>query len=66
MTQEEKNWILGLQYEKKIDLLETALKENRTMVFIQFSLIFLEAPISQGGISTEEIESLRKKHCKNP
>ena len=62
MKEEEINWILNLAKEKKLDLLDTALKEKRLGVFLEFSKIFLNAPISEGGIATEEIEAIRKKY----
>jgi hypothetical protein len=57
-----KTWVLSLDKSVKIDLLKTSLQEDRLSEFIQLSKILLDAPISEGGISTEEIESIRKQY----
>ena len=44
------------------DLLEDSLKEDEFGVFLNLSKVLLDAPLSEGGISTEEIEEIRKKY----
>jgi hypothetical protein len=62
MNQQEKEWFLSLPEETKLDVLEASLKENKFGVFMSMTKILLEAPIQNGGISTEKIESIRKKY----
>ena len=58
----EKDWVLGLPKEMKLMLLEDSLKEDEFGVFLNLSKVLLDAPLSEGGISTEEIEEIRKKY----
>tara|TARA_Y100000389_G_C17091780_1_gene331643 strand:+ start:366 stop:557 length:192 start_codon:yes stop_codon:yes gene_type:complete len=62
MTIEEKQWILSLPIETKLSLMEDALKQDKFGIFFEFTKLFLDTPISDGGISTEEIEEVRKKY----
>ena len=62
MNQEEKEWFLNLPEEVKLDVLENSLKEDKFGVFMEMTKILLDAPIQNGGISTEKIESIRKKY----
>jgi hypothetical protein len=62
MNQQEKEWFLSLPEETKLDVLEASLKESKFGVFMSMTKILLEAPIQDGGISTEKIESIRKKY----
>ena len=60
MTISEKDWVLGLPKEMKLMVLEDSLKEDEFGVFLNLSKVLLDAPLSEGGISTEEIEEIRK------
>jgi|32_taG_2_1085360.scaffolds.fasta_scaffold34726_4 hypothetical protein len=62
MNQEEKEWFLNLPEEIKLDVLENSLKEDKFGVFMEMTKILLEAPIQNGGVSTEKIETIRKKY----
>ena len=62
MTIEEKQWILSLPIETKLGLMEDALKQDKFGIFFEFTKLFLDTPIGDGGISTEEIEEVRKKY----
>jgi len=62
MTTQERDWVLGLPKETKLRFLEDALKEDNFKIFLQISKILLDAPLCDGGISTEEIEEVRKKY----
>ncbi len=56
MTTEEKDWFLSLPKEMKLKLMDDMLKEGETgMAFATMNLL-LEAPISEGGVSTDEIK----------
>ena len=56
------HWVLSLPYEVKIELLDDCCKDNEFGYFIALSKILLAAPISEGGVSTENIEAVRKKY----
>ena len=62
MTPMEKKWMLSLPKEMKLKLLDDSLKEGEFGIFMGITKILLDAPISGGGISTEEIEEVRKKY----
>ena len=56
MTTEEKDWFLSLPKEMKLKLMDDMLKEDETgMAFATMNLL-LEAPISEGGVLTDEIK----------
>lgn len=59
---ELKEWFLSMDKDVKLGLLESALKDNKFGEFMQLSKIVLDAPITEGGISTEEIENVRTKY----
>ncbi len=58
-----KEVILNLPYQTKIETLEDALKENNFGVFFGLAKILLDAPLSEGGVSTEDIEAIRIKQA---
>tara|TARA_B100000900_G_C20579722_1_gene716965 strand:- start:1257 stop:1460 length:204 start_codon:yes stop_codon:yes gene_type:complete len=58
MTIEEKDWFLGLPAEIKLELLGDMLKEGNSIMALDTAKILLDAPISKGGISTEEIDKV--------
>ena len=58
MTIAEKKWVLSLPKEVKLDLLEKMLVENKFGEAFQLQKILLEAPISEGGIVTEELNKV--------
>ena len=61
MTTEEKDWFLTLPKEMKLKLMDDMLKEDETgMAFTTMNLL-LETPISEGGISTDEISEIFDK-----
>ena len=62
MTPMEKEWFLSLPEETKLDVLEDSLKKNEFGIFMAMTKILLDAPIQNGGISTEKIEEVRKKY----
>lgn len=61
MKTQEKNWILSLPIDIKIELMEGMLKDGETGNYLQFINILLEAPISEGGVSTEVINEVFNK-----
>jgi hypothetical protein len=61
MTTEEKDWFLSLPKETKLTLMEDMLKEDETGMAFATMNILLEAPISEGGISTDEISEIFDK-----
>ena len=54
----EKEMFLGLSKEMKLGLLDDANKTGEYTIVRQMMKILLDAPISEGGISTEEIQEV--------
>ena len=61
MTVEETNWLLSLPKENKLMFIESALKEGDFGIAMGIAKILLDAPITKGGISTEEISEVMDK-----
>jgi hypothetical protein len=61
MTTEEKDWFLSLPKETKLILMEDMLKEDETGMAFSTMNLLLEAPISEGGISSDEISKIFDK-----
>ena len=64
MTIAEKDWFLSLPEEMKLRLLNDMLKEGKSMMALEASKILLDAPISNGGISTEKIQEVFDNNLK--
>lgn len=64
MTTVEKDWFLSLPEEMKLMLLDDMLKEGKSMMALETSKILLDAPISDGGISTEKIQEVFDNNLK--
>tara|TARA_Y100000361_G_C11100946_1_gene311896 strand:+ start:144 stop:341 length:198 start_codon:yes stop_codon:yes gene_type:complete len=64
MTIAEKDWFLSLPEEMKLMLLNDMLKEGKSMMALEASKILLDAPISNGGISTEKIQEVFDNNLK--
>jgi len=47
--------ILGFPKEMKLQIIKEAMAENNISVAFSLAKILLDAPITKGGISTEEI-----------
>ena len=54
----EKEMLLGMSKEMKLGLLGNANKAGEHGIVLQMMKILLDAPISEGGISTEEIQEV--------
>ena len=50
--------LLGLTKEMKLDLLDDANKAGQHGLVFQMMKILLDAPISEGGISSDEIQEV--------
>ena len=59
-----KNLLLGIPKEKKIRMLEDSLRENKFSIFMEMSRIFLDVPLNKGGLETEIVRDIFKKHNK--
>jgi hypothetical protein len=59
---QEKQMILNFPREIKINLLKDALKEGEVGIFLQLSKILLDAPLNQGGIESDVIESIHQEY----
>tara|TARA_R110000751_G_scaffold213871_1_gene317399 strand:+ start:341 stop:538 length:198 start_codon:yes stop_codon:yes gene_type:complete len=62
MTTEEKKWFLSLPEEMKLKLMGDMLKEGETGMAFGTMKILLDAPISDGGVSTEKIQNVFENH----
>jgi len=58
------NFLLSLDRKKQIKMLEDALKEDRFDIFKTLSKTLLDAPLDKGGVPTEVVEDIMKKHQK--
>ena len=54
----EKKMLLGFSKEIKLDLLDKANKQGEHGIVFQMMKIVLDAPISEGGISSDEIKEI--------
>ena len=54
----EKEMLLGFSKEMKLGLLDDANKQGQQALVFEIMKILLDAPISEGGISTEEIKEV--------
>tara|TARA_R110000824_G_scaffold77503_2_gene195980 strand:+ start:777 stop:995 length:219 start_codon:yes stop_codon:yes gene_type:complete len=61
MTINEEQWLLGLSKENKLKFIESSLKEDDFGMAMGIAKILLDAPISKGGISTDEIKEVMDK-----
>ena len=53
-----KEMLLGMSKEMKLGLLDDANKTGEYTIVRQIMKILLDAPISEGGVSTEEIQEV--------
>jgi hypothetical protein len=58
MKEEEKKWFLSLPKEMKLKLVADMLEEDEIGMALETMKIVLDAPTSEGGILTEEIEKV--------
>jgi hydrogenase maturation factor len=54
----EKEMLLGMSKEMKLGLLDDANKTGEYTIVRQIMKILLDAPISEGGISSDEIQEV--------
>ena len=50
-----KEWLLGCSKEHKIFLMEQAIRDNNVGAYFAMTKVFLETPISQGGVPSSDI-----------
>ena len=58
MKEEDKEWFLSLPKEMKLTLMGDMLKEGETGMAFATMKILLDAPISEGGILSDEISEV--------
>ena len=58
MKENEKKWFLSLPKETKLTLLGEMLSEGEAGMALATAKILLDAPITEGGISTDEISEV--------
>ena len=59
------NFLLSLDREKQIKMLEDALKEDRFDIFKTLSKVLLDAPLDKGGVPTEDVQRVFKRYQKS-
>ena len=64
MTEQKIKWVLSLSKNDKLMFLEDMLKEQKYGMAFEFMDVLLKAPISKGGITTDEINKVWKKYVK--
>ena len=62
MENKEIEWMLSLPKEVKLDFIDAALKEKDFSMALGIAKVYLDAPISKGGIVTEEIDKVFKNN----
>jgi len=65
MSEEEIKWFLSLPKETKLMLLGDMVKEGETGMAFATMKILLDAPISEGGISTDDIKVVMDSEIEN-
>ena len=65
MKQEETKWFLSLPKETKLMLLRDMMKKGETGMAFATMKILLDAPISEGGIITDEIKEVMDQGIEN-
>ena len=58
MKEDDKKWFLSLPKEMKLKLMADMLEEDEIGMALETMKIVLDAPISDGGILTKEIEKV--------
>ena len=64
MTTAEKDWFLSLPAETKLEPLDSMLKKGESGMAFATAKILLDAPISKGGIVTEDINKVFDNNLK--
>jgi hypothetical protein len=64
MNESEKQWFLSLPAEMKLTLLDNMLKEGESGMALATAKILLDAPLSEGGISSEDINKVFDNNLK--
>ena len=59
------SFLLSLDRKRKIRMLEDALKEDKWLIFKEFSKILLDTPVNEGGLETEVIEGIFRRYQKS-
>lgn len=65
MKKAEKDWILSLPKATKLSFIESALKKGDAGMALSLCMLFLDATITDGGISSEEISEVMDKDIFN-
>ncbi len=55
------SWILSLPVETKLGFIEKAIEDKDIGMALGIAKIFLDAPLSKGGISSDEITKVMDK-----
>lgn len=58
LREDEKQFILNMTKEQKLNFMSSLLKDEHVGAFMHFSKVLLDAPIMEGGISSYEIDKI--------
>lgn len=58
MNKVHEEWVLSLPKAIKLMFVEDALRQGNTAMVLELSILFVEAPITEGGISVDELNEL--------
>jgi hypothetical protein len=59
---DQMDWLLSLPKETKLNFIDSALKEGNAGMALSIAKLFLDAPITKGGISSDEINKVFEKN----
>ena len=64
LSDSDKRFILGCPKQIKLDTLKAALEKKEFGIFFGMTKILLETPITEGGISSDEINAIHEQYIK--
>jgi len=61
MNKVHEEWVLSLPKANKLMFVEDALRQGNTAMVLALSILFMETPITEGGISSDELKEVIDK-----
>ena len=58
----DKNWIMKLSLEKKSNLMNAMLTQDKVGIFIEFAKIITSEPEDRGGVSKDAVNKIYSKY----
>tara|TARA_B110000503_G_scaffold30522_1_gene49378 strand:+ start:1401 stop:1631 length:231 start_codon:yes stop_codon:yes gene_type:complete len=66
LTEEQRLWVLSLSLEYKINTIREMRKEGLDSLAIGLCKLLLDAPISEGGVSSETLTKIMEEDINEP